>query len=292
MSKLARVSQEQIDKIKSLFNEALSSIKRGATKFEFKADVENASSDEKAKLVYTPMAWAKLVAVVEHFKKEVGWHSLVRRVEGEENVYEVYDILVFPQQVTSVHVDTDQEEYQKWLVELTDEQFDNMRGHGHSHVDMGTSPSGTDTGYQSDIINGMGEDTFYVFEIWNKKHSHWVKIVDLEKNIIFEDKDVTTVIGMENEIDNFIAEADKIVKEEKTSYTGYSSSNTSYGTSASYSSWYESYYGKQYESNKEDSKKEEKKDTETETTEKEVKEKTSVTRLSLEESRRYDMDKR
>ena len=39
---------------------------------------------------------------------------------------------------------------------------------GHSHVNMGTSPSSVDLNHQEEILRMLGDNDFYIFMIWNK----------------------------------------------------------------------------------------------------------------------------
>lgn len=127
--------------------------------------------------------------------KEIAWHSLAKRGEDpEKHEYIIYDVLVYPQEVTGTTVTTDQVRYQTWLYEQPDEVFNNIRAQCHSHVNMGVSPSGVDTSLYERILNQLSDEDFYIFTIGNKKGDLTVIIYDMGKNILFETKDVTTDI--------------------------------------------------------------------------------------------------
>ena len=49
--------------------------------------------------------------------------------------------------------------------------------HGHSHVNMGTSPSATDTKLQEDHLAQLQDNDFYIFLIVNKKREIWCTIM-------------------------------------------------------------------------------------------------------------------
>ena len=91
---------------------------------------------------------------------------------------------------------------------LDDETFMNMRMHGHSHVNMGVTPSSTDLNfYKNEILAELNDTDYYIFVIWNKKNEHTVKIYDFGKNILFETADVDVRIlndgmGIEDIVDD------------------------------------------------------------------------------------------
>ena len=167
-----------------------------------------------ASIYFTETAWLKMTALIKEFSTEVAWHGIAHRDSDESlDNYYITDILVYPQKVTGGAVETDQEEYQTWLYSLDDEQFNNMRMQGHSHVNMATSPSVVDLAQQSSIIDQMREEDFYIFMIWNKSHSKNIKIYDMKKNILFETEDITIYVGDEVlGLEKFIEDAKKICK--------------------------------------------------------------------------------
>lgn len=168
----------------------------------------------KAKILFTPTAWVKMIRLVMDFDKEVAWHGVARRGDDpEKDEYIISDILVYPQKVTAAHVDMDPIEYAKWIMEHDeDERFSNIRMQGHSHVRMGTTPSGTDIQHQDDIVNMLKDDDFYIFMIWNKYMVSTNKIFDLQKNILFEDSDITWgFTGDDETIADFLSDAKKMV---------------------------------------------------------------------------------
>ena len=145
-------------------------------------------SCSKATIIYEELAWKKMCALIRTCDKEVAWHYLCRRGELT-NEFIIEDIILFPQTVTGATVTSDDLEYAMWVSDLSDEVFAKINGHGHSHVNMGTSPSGVDTQYQRDMINN-GLRKFYIFAIWNKSGSNWHTIYDPTENIVWEDADI------------------------------------------------------------------------------------------------------
>ena len=221
---------ESLLKAKQEFEESLSEnkLKDGKVDYTFSRYTKSFNSDSrKATLHFTEIAWMKMKALIREFSTEVAWHGIAYRDEDEtKDDYYITDILVYPQKVTGGNVETDQEKYQTWLYSLEDEQFNNVRMQGHSHVNMDTSPSAVDLAHQAKIIGQLEDDMFYIFMIWNKSDSKNIKIYDLRKNVLFEKNattnDVDVVISEEIGIDKFIKEAKEICKPPVTTYPHYS----------------------------------------------------------------------
>ena len=142
------------------------------------------------KIIFTDKAADKIWELVDACEKEIAWHGLVTK---EKNTYTIYDILVFPQEVTASTATAKEEEYVMWMNELDDETFNHMRFHGHSHVNMGVTPSAIDTDYQQTLANTVQD--FYIFGIFNKKRSYNLYLYDTEQNLLFETKDLKTTLN-------------------------------------------------------------------------------------------------
>lgn len=150
---------------------------------------DGACEKARASLIFTEKSWLKMFTLVKMCKKEVAWHgNVIKNCTGS---YTVSDIAVYPQTVTAVTVDTDEEEYAQWLMRVDeDENFRSMYLQGHSHVNMGVSPSATDLRHQAETLSMMPEDGFYVFVILNKRNKIYATIYDLQDNIQYEPDDI------------------------------------------------------------------------------------------------------
>ena len=165
--------------------------------------LEIADSDKPTIIVSTE-ADRKISALVEQCKDEIAWNGTVTYDE-DSNTYYIEDIFVFPQEVTrSTATATD--DYGLWLSQFSDEEFSKLRFHGHSHVNMGVSPSGVDTTFQEDLINTVQD--FYIFAIYNKKGDYNVWIYNKVKNLVYETKD----IYYDSEATEVIVWADEMIK--------------------------------------------------------------------------------
>jgi len=174
------------------------------------------SIEKKAVVYYSAIAWSKMIAIINEFDKEVAWHGLAKKLEPEEgkSAYLIYDIVVYPQQVTGATVNTDQEEYETWLNNFDDETFNAIRMQGHSHVNMGVSPSSVDMEHKESIIRQLDGDMFYIFMIWNKQMKRDITIYDCGENVFYENKDVEIkMYDSDGGLDAFIKEAKSLVKD-------------------------------------------------------------------------------
>ena len=114
--------------------------------------------------------------------------------------YTIKDILIFPQVVTGGAVDSDPEKYGLWQMnDVGRENMRNMRYHGHSHVNMATNPSSTDTNYQARMMENL-QQGYYIFTIENTRGESWSKIYDADYNLVAENTDITRKYEDKNEL--------------------------------------------------------------------------------------------
>lgn len=148
----------------------------------------------KAKIWLTPEAYIKMNTLVQGYSTEVGWHGLVERVA--DNQYCVYDILVYPHFVSPATIISDDINYSEWLMNLSDEDFDALRFHGHSHVFMSPTPSGVDYQFRKDLLSQTPEesDTFYIFFIINKRSNWTAQIYDYKTKQTYNTDDIEVAI--------------------------------------------------------------------------------------------------
>lgn len=211
MAKLLKMTPEILEECKKEFEESLMNGKFSDGRVSFQKDL--GKIDRHAFVYFSPVAWAKMHLLIQKMDKEVAWHGLAYRVEDAQDTYVITDILVYPQEVTGATVTTDQVKYQTWLMGHDDETFNNIRFQGHSHVNMGVSPSGVDTSLYDSILEQLDDDMFYIFMIWNKWAEKWIKVYDMKTNVLFETADVTVDIVSEGKgLEQFITEANEMVK--------------------------------------------------------------------------------
>lgn len=230
MSKVIKLTEEQLEECRRDFDIALNTTKLCDGKVSFSKTISCPKAE--ATLYFDPLAWRKMQKLIKEFNKEIAWHGVAYRGDnGDNHEYYISDILVYPQKVTGATVNTDQEKYQDWLYSHDDEVFNNIRMQGHSHVNMGVTPSSVDETHQAKILDQLEDDMFYIFLIWNKSNSKFIKIYDLAKNILFETNDVTVkILDDGSGIDEFLENAKEMVDETTVQYSGaYSGHGYNYG---------------------------------------------------------------
>ena len=193
MAKIIKLTPENIEQARKEFEESLANLKLSDGKISFTKSFS--SIERKATIYFTELAWLKMQTLVREFDKEVAWHGVaIRGEDPEKDEYFITDILVYPQNVTGATVTTVQEEYEEWLNGLEDDVFNNLRMQGHSHVNMGTTPSGVDNTLYESILGQLKSSMFYIFMIWNKKGDKTIKLYDMAKNVLFETADCSIEI--------------------------------------------------------------------------------------------------
>lgn len=155
---------------------------------------EEISTENKPKVIISNTAYNKILTLVSKADGEVGWNGSVTR---NGNIFTVEDIFVYPQTVTGATVTCDELETAQWLMSLPTETFNKLRFQAHSHVNMGISPSGVDTTMYEKYLNNLGDEDFYIFMIFNKRHEYYIEINDNKTNIIYYKNDVDVVFGEE-----------------------------------------------------------------------------------------------
>lgn len=156
------------------------------------------TEERTCSVCYTKEAWFKTIMLLEHQAKEVGWYGVVYRDEDDETMFRVKDIIIYPQKVTGATVEAVTDKYEAWMQGLDDETYNHRRAFIHSHVYMGTSPSGKDEQVWSDKLTQIPNDEFFIFQIMNKRGEIYSRVVDFANNIIYENNDVQTLVECEN----------------------------------------------------------------------------------------------
>lgn len=159
-------------------------------------------------------AWIKIQMLIKENSGEVAWHCLVER--HPNNKYVIYDVLVFPQEVTSATADGSDGEYEMWVATLPDEQFDHLRCHMHSHVNMGVTPSSVDENYYANLMTHVQD--YYITMIINKSHNTCLRFYDKENNILWSDLDFKICMQDGTIYDDWYTSVKDNIKEKKYTY--------------------------------------------------------------------------
>lgn len=228
MAKKIFSSQEDINNFLESARSQLLEMEQTLTKKKFqggndrevtlKFKMSDAHDNRNASIEFTPKAWIKMRSLVDSFSSEVQWHGTVTR--KNENTFVVKDILIFPHEVTGTTVVSNQEGYEEWLNDLDDETFNACRFHGHSHVNMGVTPSGVDMNYRHNVLDNFGlpndtTDLFYIFLITNKRSEISAEIYDLQNNALYATNEINidVVVDDDEYLSEFISEAKSVVKD-------------------------------------------------------------------------------
>lgn len=228
MPRPIKMSEEIIQQMVSEFEQAVRDLKTVDGKVSYTRAVTYKSAGAKVVIEFSSIAFLKMTALIREFSSEVAWHGTVKRLSPTR--FFVENILVYPQKVTGSTVNTDQEAYAKWMQELDDETFNSLRFQGHSHVNMGVSPSSTDIENQGRIVSQFGSaDHFFIFMIWNKSMDFSARVFDMSANSIYDTDEVEVeVAGHPFKLTGFIKDAKDAVKSSYYGDTGKVSASKKY----------------------------------------------------------------
>lgn len=196
--------------------------------------------DLHATLIFTQKAYIKMTMLVQDYSSEIAWHGTVERIDT--TTWKVTDIVVYPQIVTGATVNTDEDEYRDWLDSLEDDQINTLRYQGHSHVNMGVSPSGTDLEHQDKILESikLQKDGYYIFQIVNKSWKTNMWIYDLAQNVKYDTSDITLIIE-DTDVKGLLDTAEKLVRTQAAAASYGSTAGTAAGTGTALSSYSSGY---------------------------------------------------
>lgn len=216
MERLRLTLKEKIDLIENFKEEVDKADKLSAINFDPKGYIKKIDEKNiiKPTLIIKPEVMFKMQALVDESSVEISWHGFVKR-DKEKNVYFVYDIALFPQINSAATTTTDQDKYADWISQYItnpESNFEDMRLHGHSHVNMGVFSSGTDDAYQEDLIRHTEDGDYYIFLILNKKRDICALIYDFEQQILFKNNDIALKIMDKDTVDAY-SWAKQMIKE-------------------------------------------------------------------------------
>lgn len=199
MKKLS-FTQADVDLMVDEFKKSLSNFRSNQDKFVYeKKFSEIARIDEekiKKPIIYFSMeAWLEMLTLVKSCDKEIAWQASVekRKYRNEEKsddfFYYIKQVFVYPQKVTGTFVDVNEVKYAEWSLQLKDDVYNSIRFQGHSHVNMGVTPSGTDLNTYQNFLDQLNENDYYIFMIMNKRQEFNIMVYDYAQDILFENKD-------------------------------------------------------------------------------------------------------
>jgi hypothetical protein len=139
-------------------------------------------------------AWHRMMALVKSCEMEIAWHATVTR--QNETDFLIDKIYLYPQHASGALVDPTDEEYASWSMKLKNEEVNRMRFQGHSHVNMGTTPSSIDDRYYAELLQQIryNKGDFYIFMILNKRSEYFINLYDYKRGVLFEKSDINIEI--------------------------------------------------------------------------------------------------
>ena len=146
------------------------------------------SSVKTPKIIYREKAYWNILALMssEHAKtKEFMFYGLVEGKFGNNFVIERFDLI--PNKSTSgAYCECDEEKYADWFIKTYEkDERKRVRVHAHSHVNMGTTPSGTDNEEFkkcADLISN-----YFIQLIVNHRNENTCNIIDKEVGLKYEE---------------------------------------------------------------------------------------------------------
>jgi hypothetical protein len=183
-------------------------------KFNYKLNEFDKTLFPRQKIFFTLKAWYKMTALIDYYAHEVAWHGVV---EKHDNYYLVTDILVYPQTASAAYVESDDDEYITWQLNIDDTIINKVRLQGHSHVNMSVNPSGTDTQLYNTLLQGLHDDGWYIFMIMNKRNETFFEIHDVANNVVYEKADIDIAVLLDNKTTSpeWLTAQDKLVAKPK-----------------------------------------------------------------------------
>lgn len=138
-------------------------------------------------VLFTSKAYLKLLALYNTTWAKTYEFMYIGEIEHikEHNTYVLKNVELIPQvKNSSAYCESDDDKYPIWLQEkypIKDRKY--VRFHGHSHVNMATGPSGTDTQAIYKMMQYV--DDFFIQFIMNLKKDYTLNIYNKELNLIY-----------------------------------------------------------------------------------------------------------
>lgn len=161
----------------------------------------------------TPNAYLKMRKLVDATSSEIGWYGTVTEYPGLERVYLIDDIIVYPQTVTGATCEQDESKMFEFEMSLTTEQVNKKRFHGHSHVNMGITPSGVDEAFYQDLLTQVTD--YFIITITNKRNEYTVRFYDIQNNILYSNLPILLLLEDGSDLNLWYAEAIKNLQDKR-----------------------------------------------------------------------------
>ena len=204
-----KVTPEMHDRLMEKFSAHLKAASMTSNTISFSEIFSDVKNKDKVFITFSMKAYIKMRDLVDRFSSEVGWFGFIDKISDLE--YHITDICIYPQLVTGSTV---KETNDPWDDDMPIEQIKRRHFHGHSHVNMAVSPSGTDMKHRDDQVAMVKSDSFYFFMITNKKCDWSAALFDLANNVVYNTDDILIDVdlGDGEMLTDFIDDAKKMIK--------------------------------------------------------------------------------
>lgn len=155
----------------------------------------------------TAEAFIKMRTLVDNTATEIGWYGIVKKYPGLQETYVIEDIIVYPQRVTGATCEQDDDKMFEFEMSLTDEQVNNKRFQGHSHVNMGVTPSGVDESFYQDLLSQVTD--YFIITVTNKKNEYTTRFYDIANNILYSDVPIQVLLDNGTDMQSWYTEAEE-----------------------------------------------------------------------------------
>lgn len=180
-----KISPDQHASMLEKFSDYLKSVSLTSDRIRFEHVISDVSNAQKVRVIFSPKAYIKMRDMVDRYSSEVGWYGFIDKLSDTE--YRITDICIYPQLVAGATVDQTND---VWDADMPVEQIKRRHFHGHSHVNMGVTPSATDTRDREDKIAMTRANSFYLFLITNKSCAWSAQLFDLAGNAVYNTDDI------------------------------------------------------------------------------------------------------
>lgn len=134
-------------------------------------------------VVYSVKAWLTIQYLVAACPKEVGWMGTVK--ELPDNKYLIEEIFVPKQTVNGAETDISPDDMAELVFQLMQRGIDHNRLYywGHSHVNMGVSPSTQD---ETQAMSYVERFPVFIRGIYNKRGDSKVDVYDTNSMLVYQ----------------------------------------------------------------------------------------------------------
>lgn len=164
----------------------------------------NERQSAEPQVFITSEAYIKMRTLVDKTSTELGWYGFVSKLPGLDNVYVIEDIIVYPQKVTGATCEQDEDRMFEFEMSLTTEQVRARRFQGHSHVNMGVTPSGVDEAFYQDLLSQVRD--YYIIMVTNKRGDNHIRFYDMENNIVYTELELKILLDNGTDVDKWYQE--------------------------------------------------------------------------------------